>query len=132
MLILEIALGIVVGYFILATLPALLVMGGLVFLLGFGLILSLVVLWVLFDNPILLIIAALILIGFFIYKKFYSDLIKIKELEKKISARRKLGYDVSVDEEKFNKLNSEYIERKKKKIRFKSDAERRKALGYDN
>ena len=151
MLILEIALGILLGFLLINSLPALMLVGGWALLIGISLtgdiLLATLVYFTFTEFYILYLLIAAIVGVFGLHKWYsvrYSDLIAIRELEKQISQKEKLGYNMDKERKRVQVLRETYQTRNNKvyssnqvgKVtyfrRYKSEEERRKALGYDN
>lgn len=148
MLILEIAIGVVLGGLLLSFLPALIELGGAIFSVLVAIVVLVLVLGFLFSNPSLLAFVSVIAIAIYAnhaYKKAYADVIEIKELEKRVAERQNAGYEPLQEQvEKLTELKTQYSNKKQalkdskgfigkiKRLReHKTELERRKSLGYD-
>ena len=148
MLILEIAIGVVLGGLLLSFLPALIELGGTIFSVLIAVAVLIFVLGFLFSNPSLLAFVSVVAIAIYAnhaYKKAYADVIEIKDLEKRIAERRDAGYEPLQEQvEKLAELQTQYDNKKQalkdskgfigkiKRLReYKTEQERRKSLGYD-
>ena len=148
MLILQIALGIVWGILLLAFLPSLLEFGGNLLLIVISLVLVWIAVGFLFENPVLLAIAILVIVTtsiYWWYLKNFADEIKIKDLEKHINERKRLGYEPQQESEELllemRKILEEKNNKKKQSMgalgrivklqKYKTEKERRKSLGYE-
>ncbi len=128
MLILEIALGILLGFLLINNLPALLEIGGWALLGGltlFGLALVAVIGYFTFtENFALFLILVGIAIIFIVYKLYsihYAESIELRDLEQFIERKEKLGYNMSKE-----RKNASALRKSSNK-----EVERRRALGYD-
>lgn len=116
-MILEIALGIVLAVLILAFLPALLALGGVLIVVAAALALIGVIAYFVGSTPALTGAAILAAIGLAIYDlvRFRRAADPIAELESQIARRRKLGYDTRELEQTLSERRSEAHQAKKAK-----------------
>lgn len=148
MLILEIAIGIVLGAILLTFLPAILELGTIFVALIVVVAFIAFIANTLFSNQLILpfiatfaVIVFILLFDSFV-KKLFATKKQIKDLEKQISERKKSGYEpLPEQEELLKELKTKKENERKNRGIFKrinllrkkqAEQEKRKNLGYDN
>lgn len=148
MLVLEIAAGIVLGVLFLSFLPILMELIGsiLAVLIAIAVLALVFFLFISYPNLLFLIaVVGLTAFGIYLYEESTADIKEIRELEIKIENRKLNGYEPleeqaeelaqlkAMHEQKIKQKKSLiFFKRFSSKNNYKSEEERRKALGYDN
>jgi hypothetical protein len=146
MLILEIALGIVLGGILLSLLPLLVELGATIFVVVIGIAIAVLAIGFLLETPLLLGIVLIVVFAIYahnFYEKAHADINEIMDLEKQIKERKLAGYQADKEEQKLVDLRNQYNEKNQRvketkgllgKIRrhraYEKEKERRKTLGY--
>lgn len=147
MLILEIALGIVLGGILLSLLPLLVELGATIFVVIIGIAIAVFAIGFLLETPLLLGVVLIVVFAIYannFYEKAHADINEIMDLEKQIKERKLAGYQADKEEQKLVDLRNQYNEKNQRvketkgllgKIRrhkaYEEEKERRKTLGYD-
>jgi len=93
---LQIALGIVMAYFILKFLPTIVSFGVIAFVLAAALAIGGLVLYWLLDNPAILGLSLLVMTGYLVIRPFLPSIeryYRVEDLKRSILRREGLGYD---------------------------------------
>jgi hypothetical protein len=147
MLILEIALGIVLGGILLSLLPLLVELGATIFVVIIGIAIAVFAIGFLLETPLLLGIVLIVVFAIYannFYEKAHADINEIMDLEKQVKERKLAGYQADKEEQKLIELRNQYNVKNQRvketkgllgKIRrhkaYEVEKERRKTLGYD-